>query len=251
MSFGQRIIRVVRNTDRKLLIIIGVIAFFLVAGFVIHPWVNLARVLRIVIMLPAFLMGITIHEAAHGWTAWKLGDPTAKDAGRITLNPFKHLSLFGTLAIFIIRIGWAKPVPVNPLFFKNPRRDKFLVSVAGPLSNLLQAICAAALIGFITRTGISWPVQIPGFRAFDLLHEILSAFLWVGLILMIFNLLPIPPLDGSKILESLLPSRFRSFFKSLESVGPILLVILVWWFNLGAYIFAPINYLSNLLISIF
>ncbi|HEX2958659.1 MAG TPA: site-2 protease family protein [Chitinispirillaceae bacterium] len=157
---------------------------------------------RLIIFFPVVLFSLTIHEFAHGWIAYKCGDDTAKKMGRLTMNPFKHLDPFGTLMMIgtyltdFIPFGWAKPVPVDPRFFRNPKRDIMLVSLAGPVSNLLTAIAAVIAAKILAL----FPIPM--------IREIYSLLFWLALAntsLAIFNLLPFAPLDGSKILIGLLP----------------------------------------------
>lgn len=167
----------------------------------------------LITLVPAILIAITFHEYAHGKTAALLGDPTPGQYGRLTLNPLAHLDPVGTLMLLVARFGWAKPVPVNPYFFRGDRRKgMLLVSLAGPLMNLVLAYLAA--FGLKLVLGTSW-----------LLQSFFQELLFINLALAIFNLIPIPPLDGSKILANLLPREFGSIFMQLESYGPIILII--------------------------
>lgn len=175
------------------------------------------------IIAPPILFALTIHEYAHGWVAYKLGDPTAKDAGRLTLNPLAHLDPIGTLMLFIVRLGWAKPVPVNPYNFRDPRRDMMWVSFAGPSSNFLAAFFLAIVFKFVAG---SFPYGGGG----SFLDVILIMLRWgilINIILGVFNLIPIPPLDGSKILMGLLPPAYAYQFAQLERFGPFLLIFIL------------------------
>jgi Zn-dependent protease len=180
---------------------------------------------------PAILFGLTIHEYAHGLIALKLGDPTAKYAGRLTLNPLKHLDPFGTICLFLFRFGWAKPVPINPTYFTNPRRDILLSSLAGPGANFLAAIgfgLILRIIYLITPTS-------------SFLLIILHMFVFFNLILAIFNLIPIPPLDGSKILYYLLPQNMAYYYAQIERYGIFILMgIIVLGTMTGISIFGEI-----------
>lgn len=172
-------------------------------------------VIEYVIIACVALIAITLHELAHGYTAYKLGDNTAKERGRLTLNPIKHIDPIGLLALIIIHIGWAKPVPINTMNFKSRKSGTILVSIAGPLTNLLLAILFAVLL----------KVTIG-------LNLYLSFFLQYGVILNIglavFNLLPLPPLDGSKIVASLLPIKLeRLFYKYQRYLSLIVLVLYI------------------------
>ncbi len=169
--------------------------------------------------LPALLC-ITIHELCHGFTAYRLGDDTAKRAGRLTLNPLKHIDVMGLLMMLLFRFGWAKPVPVNMQRLRNPKRDMALVALAGPASNLLLAVLALFLYGLLVE-----PLQGSGVGriVLDLVLTIAS----LSVALAIFNIIPIPPLDGSKILFSLLPeSAYRGVLR-YERYGMIVLLLLV------------------------
>jgi len=171
----------------------------------------------IILSVPGILLGITVHEFSHGYVAYKLGDSTPLLAGRLSLNPFKHLDLLGTLMLFIFRFGWAKPVPINPYNFKNPRQGVIYVSLAGPLSN----IAVAGIFGIFTRLLTiflkeSWATPLIVIFIFVVMYNIL-----LGL----FNLIPIPPLDGSKILFAFTgESRVTHF---LHRYGFLILIILL------------------------
>lgn len=153
--------------------------------------------------LLALVLILTVHEAAHAWVATRLGDPTAQRAGRLSLNPLRHLDLLGTLMIFLAGIGWGKPVPVNPRNFKKPTRDEALTAVAGPLANLFLAVLAAIPLSYAPIDGY-W----------GMLHLFSSAVLELSLVLMIFNLLPFPPLDGSKFVAAFIPFKYQAAYQN-------------------------------------
>ncbi len=202
---------------------------------------------RLVILIPPILFAVTIHEVAHGWVADKLGDPTARAMGRLTLNPIKHLDPVGTLVFFLTQtIGWARPVPVNPLNFKNPKRDMIWVSVAGPASN----VAVAALCAIFVKHGVRpLSVFLPDLVLTPLvLMLIISVQLNIGLA--IFNLIPIPPLDGSKVLAGLLPARLFSMYHEFERWGFILLLLLVFTGVTGRIIVPLIFWLYSLFMRI-
>jgi Zn-dependent protease len=158
----------------------------------------------------SLLVAITIHEFSHALVADKLGDPTPRSMGRLSLNPFVHLDPLGTLALFFIRFGWGKPVPIDSYNFKNPRRDEILVSLAGPLSNLIFAIISAILLRFIP-------------------FGIFLYFIQINLMLGVFNLLPIPPLDGSKIFLNLLSvEKSIKWQEAFDKYGMVLIFILIF-----------------------
>ncbi|HTW92888.1 MAG TPA: site-2 protease family protein [bacterium] len=167
----------------------------------------------IILSAPAILFGLTIHEFSHGWVAWRLGDPTAKMMGRLTLNPLKHLDPIGTIALFLFRFGWAKPVPIDPRNFRHPTRDLAISGLAGPAANLLTA----AVAGLILRGLIL--LHVGGFVA-----TLTAYFVIFNLILCFFNLIPIPPLDGSRLLLHLLPPSLAAGYAQIERYGFIILI---------------------------
>jgi Zn-dependent protease len=171
----------------------------------------------LILSAPAILFGLTIHEFSHGYVAWRLGDPTAKAMGRLTLNPLKHLDPFGTIALFLFRFGWAKPVPINPSYFRNPTRDMALSSLAGPASNLLTAAVAGAIIRILDLVGVS------GF-----FWMLAMYFVVFNIILCFFNLIPIPPLDGSRLVYYFLPPELASRYAQLERYGFVLLIGIIF-----------------------
>jgi Zn-dependent protease len=200
-----------------------------------------AFIQQLIIQAPPFLFALTVHELAHGYVAYRLGDPTAKNEGRLTLNPLKHLDPLGVLAFIIMKIGWAKPVPVNPRYFKNPRKDMLLVALAGPGSNILLAIASAALAHLM--------VALPLLPFFILqpLVAMLAASVWINIMLAVFNCIPIPPLDGSKVLMSLLPPATAYGYAKLEPFGFLLLLGLFYTGIIG-WIIMPIIRFSNKLL---
>ena len=163
-------------------------------------------IIGILLSIPIALLAISFHEMAHGYMANKLGDPTAKNLGRITLSPFKHLDPFGFISIVLFGIGWANPVPINTRYFKKPRRDMALSAAAGPISNLLLAVIFALLL----KVFFMLPASV--FTLGDTLPWIIYTFLLLGIQLnvnfAIFNLIPIPPFDGSRILYVFLPPKY-------------------------------------------
>lgn len=193
--------------------------------------------MEFVYSLPGLLVAIVFHELAHGLTAYALGDDTAKREGRLTLNPLKHIDPIGFLAMLIFKFGWAKPVPINPLNFKKRKRDTILVSLAGPISNFFLAI----LVVIILKSNIV--------RNY-LLTQMLVITLWYNIMLGIFNLLPFPPLDGSKIVASLLPDRIEYFFYRYERYFYIILILMIYT-NMIDRILSPMIYLVlNILLAI-
>lgn len=188
---------------------------------------ELTDIQRIAIWILPVIFAITVHEVAHGWVAKKKGDNTAYMLGRLTLNPFKHIDLIGTIVIPGLLIitgtgfifGWAKPVPVNTRNFKNPKNDMALVALAGPVSNLLMATAWALIIRFSMLTdveAISTPLVHMGMAGIS-----------INLVLALLNMLPIPPLDGSRIITRFLPNKLAWQYNKLEKYGFIVLIALL------------------------
>ena len=175
----------------------------------------------LLLILPAILLALTLHECAHGWMAYRLGDPTARNAGRLTLNPLPHLDPVGTLLLIITTLyhlgsfGWAKPVPVNHLNFSKPRRDTILVSLAGPLSNIALAIIAGVLYKHFA------------FSMNHFLRDFTSICVAINIGLAFFNLIPIPPLDGSHVLIGFLPRQFIPRYLNATRYVPIAFLLLI------------------------
>jgi len=213
---------------------------------------ELSIIQKITIAILPMLFAITLHEAAHGYAALLCGDKTAKYAGRLSLNPAKHLDLIGTIIVPILTLmlggilfGWAKPVPFNTRHFKNPKRDIILVALAGPCANLLMA-CAWAAVARIalsidtTHTGVPFALGLMG-------HFGIS----INLFIMLFNLLPIPPLDGSKVLYCLLSPPLAYRYQQIAPYGLFILLALVFVGALNYLIGAPYSLLLSIINSIF
>lgn len=185
---------------------------------------------QIFIAFIVLLFSLTVHETAHAWTADQLGDPTARLLGRVSLNPMVHADLFGTILFPLIAmvsgaplIGWAKPVPVNPRQLRYPRRDHMLVAAAGPASNILLALAAAiglAVLPVSPQTLGEPNVSVP-------VATILSQAMRLNVLLAVFNMLPIPPLDGGNVLSGILPYRFAVVYNRIRPYGIVLLYALV------------------------
>jgi len=196
--------------------------------------IDSTAIISTIFLIIALLLAITVHEAAHAYIAYKLGDPTAKVAGRLTLNPLAHLDPLGTIALLIIHFGWGKPVPVNPNNFRKPALGNFLVAMSGPASNLVMAVVGA---GFVRLT-----LNNP------LLYGFFSIFVVLNVFLAIFNLLPIPPLDGSKIFHLFLSDE--SYY-TLERLGPfILLAVIAFSFTGGGSLFNWIGQFSQAIVNL-
>ena len=173
----------------------------------------LSDILLMLLSLPVMLMALSVHESAHGYAAYRLGDPTAHSLGRITLNPVKHFDLFGFLSMLIFHIGWAKPVPVNARYFKNPRRDFAIVGAAGPVSNFCLAVIHLLLLRLVmlystnALTNGTMPQGV-WLIVLSLIVYVLYMGVAMNIILAIFNLIPIPPFDGSRIFYAFLPPKW-------------------------------------------
>lgn len=200
--------------------------------------------ISMLLSLPVILLSLSLHETAHGYAAWRLGDPTAKSLGRLTLNPIKHLDPIGFVCMLLAGFGWANPVPINSRYFKKPRRDIALVGVAGPLSNLLLSVVFLLLLRFV---GFGWLLNLPVQTElqFNLVYFAIL-FLYYGVYmnvtLAIFNLLPVPPLDGSRIFYIFLPPRL--YYKVMQHERTITLVVM------ALLLLGPLSSLINLLSSL-
>jgi len=207
---------------------------------------ELSLIQRIIIWILPVIFAITVHEVAHGWVAKKLGDNTASFMGRLTLNPVKHIDILGTLIIpgllllsftgFIF--GWAKPVPVDPRNFKNPRRDMAIVALAGPVSNLLMALSWAliARVGVMIEQEVFYLMGIAGIS--------------INLVLALINLIPIPPLDGSRIISGILSDKWAWQYNRFERFGFIILLALLWTGGLGYILGYPLYYMQNMFLTL-
>lgn len=204
---------------------------------------------QLIILAPPLLLALTCHEFAHGYVAYRLGDPTAKMAGRLTLNPLAHLDPIGTIAFFFIKFGWAKPVPVNAAYFKNPAKDMLWVALAGPITNLGLAIISAIVTKFIWAVAPMLPNNALIHAIIVPLNGMLIASVWINLVLCIFNFLPIPPLDGSRILYGLLPSHIAQSYRKIEPYGFVIILILAFSGMLSKVIMPLISTANQLLLS--
>ena len=186
---------------------------------------------NLLLSLPSILIALSVHECAHAWAAYKLGDPTAKNFGRMTLNPLKHLDPLGMLCMIVARFGWAQPVPVHSRNLRNPKRDMLLISLAGPASNIVLAFIGLLILRILMV--VSLPLLMTatpnsfGVTAFSMLLEFLVLFCALNAGLAVFNLLPIPPLDGSHLLALILPSRIYFKFVQYERYVYFALVLLL------------------------
>lgn len=192
----------------------------------------------IIITLISLVVAITIHEFAHAFTADHLGDPTPRSYGRLSLNPLRHLDILGTIMLFIAHFGWGKPVPIDPYNFKNPKRDEILVSLSGPVSNLILASILGIVLHLIPLNNI--------------LYNLFFGLIQINVILAIFNLLPVPPLDGSKVFLNLLSvEKAVQWQEAFDKYGTFLLIILLFFpiggSNIISIVISPI---INVILSI-
>lgn len=200
---------------------------------------------NLIISLPVLFFAIVIHEFAHGWMAERSGDLTARQMGRLTLNPLAHIDPMGTILLpaFLIMIkspvlfGWAKPVPINPLNFHNPKKDIIWVGLAGPLANLMVVVICSLLLRLSSL----------GLAQFPYIMVILEMGVFINLIFAVFNLIPVPPLDGSRILVGLLPYQLAYKFSRLDPYGFIILIALLYLGVINLILGIVVTPLYNLL----
>ena len=187
----------------------------------------------IIIRTIAVLVAIIPHEMAHGYAAYLCGDETAKNDGRLSLNPLHHLDPIGTICLIFFKFGWAKPVMINPNNFRDRKKGTFFVSIAGVLTNFILAIISVIIMKYI--------------RLSDFVFEIFMNIFWFNIILGVFNLIPIPPLDGSKLLFSFLPPKYEYYLIKYEKYGYILLLLLIMTDNLDKILIPMVNFMINLI----
>lgn len=195
--------------------------------------------LKLSIMLVPALMAVTCHEVSHGYVADKFGDNTARYLGRLTLNPLKHLDILGTLMVFIVGIGWAKPVPVNFNNLRRPKRDMIWVAAAGPITNFLLAIASAALMRLLVAGGGGFPEGSAMASFLDPVTLMLAFSVYINLLLGLFNLIPVPPLDGGRVAVGLLPYNLSRGLARVEPFGMIIIIALVFFTDLFSYAILP------------
>src|ERR1017187_5987791 len=200
------------------------------------------RIVEILYQMIAFLFAISVHESAHAWTASRCGDPTARMLGRVSLNPIRHIDLFGTIILPLVAaisgiplLGWAKPTPVDPRNFRHPMMDDILTSVAGPVSNFIVATGALLLLGGISLSSATGPPLVTGLAGgfegaasdspLAFVAELLYVVMLINIVLAVFNLIPVPPLDGSHVLRHFLPDAARMVY---DRIGIFVLLALVY-----------------------
>lgn len=185
---------------------------------------------RLLYSAPAVLIAMVLHELSHAYVSYRLGDPTPKQTGRLTLNPLKHLDPIGSICLLVLGFGWAKPVQINPNYYKNPKVGTLWVSLAGPGMNFLLAFIGSlgvSLIYKITGDSISFQTEA-GYRAFLYIFRFLYYFMLINIGLGVFNLIPFPPLDGSKVLATILPDRLYYTWMRYERYGQFILMVLLY-----------------------
>jgi Zn-dependent protease len=202
----------------------------------------------LVTLIPAILLSLTVHEFAHAWVAWKMGDNTPKELGRLSLNPFAHLDIMGTIVMIVTGyIGWAKPVPIDPRNFKNGLKDMSLVALAGPMSNIILAIFFIIALLLIYKT--PFIVSIVPMDIITPIVIFLFSCLYLNIAFAFFNLLPIPPLDGFNIISSFLPVKTVVFLLRYRLIFMIALILFIWkgpfypiMVKIGKFIYNFISY---------
>lgn len=200
----------------------------------------------LLIKTPPILLALTVHEAAHAWTSKRLGDNTAYLLGRVSLNPIKHLDPIGTAMLFLSGMfGWAKPVPVNPMNFKEPSRGMMLVSIAGPGANLILAVLSAVVYKFM----IGFESSIFAFPSLAPMFFMVKVSIIINIGLAIFNMIPVPPLDGSKVLAHFLPADKAFVYSRLEPYGFLVLILLIFTGIIDAVISPFIRLAYGLLVN--
>ena len=226
----------VRRFDPTILIFLGIMAYMSISdGRFENPMVWFQNTL---ILLPGIIIAIALHEFAHAYSAYKLGDYTPKVQGRVTLNPIKHLDPIGTLLIIFIGFGWGRPVMVNPENFKKQRRDDIIVSLAGVATNLVLAILITIIYAFVLRWIVSnWIIAAWA----TTLLRVLATAVNINLILMVFNLLPIPPLDGFNAVTSLLGIKYTEAYFKIYQYGMFIVMALIVFGVVRTVIGATVN----------
>ena len=201
------------------------------------------RLFGILLTVPAALISIAVHESAHGYVSYKQGDPTARNLGRITLNPLKHFDIMGFICMVLFRVGWAKPVPVNPRYYKNPRRGMAITAAAGPVSNIIMAFIG--VIGYELVGLISFPEMNTAYYICVTIYMFFQVFASLNVFLAIFNLIPIPPFDGSRIAYIFMPPKAYFGIMKYERFIMLGMVVLLWLGILDV----PLDFLSGALLG--
>ncbi len=209
------------------------------------------RILDFLITLPPILIALSVHELMHGYAAYRLGDPTAKYMGRLSLNPLRHIDPIGFLSLMIFHIGWAKPVSVDPRYFKKPKRDMALTALAGPLSNFVLAFLFSFVYVLCVRIGYQFSLMgTVSVTPYDVFLMMMSYMITINLGLGVFNLIPIPPLDGSKILYAFLPYQIVYKIAPYERYIQFAMILLLAFGILSVPIGSAVSFFSNLFLNL-
>ncbi len=207
---------------------------------------SIENIISYLYALPGILFALSVHEFSHGFVASKLGDPTAKMSGRLTLNPIKHIDFFGLIAMLVVGVGWAKPVPVNSRHFKHTRRDIALTAFAGPISNIISAFVGTFVYYIFVKILLANPTMLQPTLLQGILY-IFQNFIFVNVGLAVFNMIPIPPLDGSRILDAFLPAKALVLYHKYEQVISIILLLVIISGFVSPYIQIGVNSIVGLI----
>lgn len=206
----------------------------------------LEAILSLLLTLPIMLLALSLHETAHGWVAWRCGDPTARNLGRLTLNPLKHLDPMGLIFLMVFGYGWAKPVPINTRYFRKPKRDMALTAAAGPAANLLLGLVNAVLFGIFWGLSLAQSALGAAGTLVIFLSVLSETFFYaaaINFMFMLFNLIPVPPFDGSRIALAFLPEKL--YFGIMRYERQIMIVLLIAMLVLSRFGYSPIGYVAS------
>lgn len=225
--------------------LIALMAFFaLKGGMVSNP---LDYIMGKALILPGIIIGLSFHEFAHGWTAYKLGDSTPKIQGRVTINPLAHIDIVGFIALLFVGFGWGKAVQINPFNFKNRRRDEMLVSLAGVTMNLILAVLFTLLYK-VLFVSLGWTMAMGAMPG--TIMTIVFYAVYMNIVLMLFNLLPIPPLDGFNVITEIFDLKNTSWWYKIYDKGFIILMVLILFNFTGRILYPMVMFMLNLLSNI-